>query len=109
MLDHECANGTFQEIRRLADAVQHQDTHIRESAQAECQRYTDRPYKAAVEEKRDQGLTAGAEGEVGGIGVGIEGDGTGGDTDEDSGKASYRIIRIVQLGEEGGNNGQNVL
>ena len=73
LLDHVGTQGTCDPVGGLDDEVQGQDADACEPAQDEGQGHTDRPDKAAVEEEGDHGLTAGAEGEVGCIGVGIEG------------------------------------
>ena len=71
--DHGSADGTFDQIGGNADRKEGNDGQTCEPAQAISQRNAHTPDKAAVEEEGDHGLTAGAEGEVGGIGVGIEG------------------------------------
>ena len=71
--DHPGAQSALEPVCGLNDEVQEQDVHVRKTAQAESQGHADNPHEAAVEEKGDQGLAAGAESEIRGIGVGIEG------------------------------------
>jgi hypothetical protein len=69
LLDHKSAQGALDPVRSLDDEVQGQNGDAGKTAQAESERYADTPDKAAVKEEGDHALTAGAEGEVGGVGV----------------------------------------
>ena len=73
LLQHVGADGAFDQIRGLADGVQRQNGQPRKAAEAEGQRYAADPHEAAVKQEGHHGLPAGAEGEVGGVGVGVEG------------------------------------
>ena len=83
--DHICTDGAFEQIRALADGIDGQNAKTRKAAQAEGKGHTNGPDKAAVKQECHQGLTAGAQGEIGGIGVGIEGHHYGADADQPGG------------------------
>ena len=73
LLQHESAQGDLCHVGALAEDVQRHDGKVREPAQAEGQRHADYPHIAAVEEEGHEGLTAGAEGEIGAVVVGMAG------------------------------------
>ena len=68
-------------------------------AQAEGQRYAAHPGEAAVKQEGDHGLAAGAEGEIGGVGIRIEGHHDGAQADQTGGKMPHFLCGIVNLGE----------
>ena len=102
---HPTPQDTFQHIRRLADGEKRQNRQVRKPAQAKGQGDGAHPHEAAVEEKGDEGFTAGAEGEVSGIGKGLEGHNQGADKDQVLGQGPDGVGGVVHVGEEAGAQG----
>ena len=105
LLEHPGTDDAFYKIGTLTDGKQGNDGHIREPAETESQGDTDNPDKAAVKEEGDEGLTAGTEGEVGGVGVGVKGHHGGVDADEPHGQGLNLFGGVVDPGEQTGYSG----
>ena len=71
LFDHGGSDDTFDQIRGDADGEQRDNGKTGEPAQTVGQGNTHTPDEAAVEQEGDHGLTAGAEGEVGGVFAGL--------------------------------------
>ena len=73
LFQHAVAHNALEHIRQLAQGVQRQDGQGGKAAQAEGQGHATDPHEHAVKQKGDKGLSAGTQGEVGGVGEGLEG------------------------------------
>ena len=73
LFDHDAAQRAFDQVSCLADGKQRENADAHKPGQNPGQRHTEAPDKAAVKQEGDHGLAAGAEGEVGSVGIGIEG------------------------------------
>ena len=92
---HERTDGAFEQFGTLANDKQRQDRNACKSAQAECQRHTNTPHKAAVKQEGYHSLTAGPQGKIGGIGVRAEGHDGGIDTNQLGSQLPHFVAGIV--------------
>lgn len=83
--DHKVAHNTLDDLHKLADSVKRKDGHIGVSAQNKGQRHHQAPHKAAVKQKGDTCFATGAQSEIGGVDIGIEGDHCRGNHDQPAG------------------------
>ena len=102
LFQHVLAQDAFENVRQLADGEQRQNGKIRKPAQAEGKADTAYPHKPAVEDKRDKGLSSGAQCEVGGVGKGLEGHDQGTDENQILSQQPYRFRCVLDMGEQAG-------
>ena len=102
LLDHICAHSALDPICALTNGIQGNDANVGKPAQTESQRHTADPYKTAVKQEGDHGLTAGAQGEVGGIGIGIEGHHNSTDQNQRRCQMAHIVCSVVEQGEHVG-------
>ena len=100
--EHTGTQGAFDQLQGLANDKEGNDAQTGETAQQEGHGDAAAPYKTAVEQEGDQGLTAGTEGKVGGVGVGIEGHHYGVDADQHRGQRPDILGGVIDSGEEAG-------
>ena len=99
LFDHNSAKNTFDQIGCLTDGEQGNDANAGKTGQTPGKRHAENPYKAAVKQEGHHGLTAGAEGEVSGVGIGIEGQCNGIQQDQHSCQLLNRFRGVVDPGE----------
>lgn len=85
-LDHKRADSALDKIQRQTDGEQRNNGQAGKPAQAAGHGNADPPGKTAVKQEGNEGLAAGAGGEIGGIGVSTEGHDTGVDANQVSGQ-----------------------
>lgn len=101
--DHPIAQGAFDEIGTLADKIQGDDGDGGITAEAEGDGGDDAPDEAAIEDEGNGRFAAGAEGKVGGSGVGIEGHDARGNEDQHCRDMTNGVAGDIKPGEEAGN------
>jgi len=106
LFDHGRTQEAFDQIRTLADDIQGKNGKSGESAETESQGDYNTPDKAAVEQEGHHGLTAGAEGKIGGIGIRIEGHHHPAYQNQLGCQVTDIVAGVVDPGEETGDTGQ---
>ena len=99
LFDHDAAQRAFDQVSCLADGKQRENADAHKPGQNPGQWHTEAPDKAAVKQEGDHGLAAGAEGEICGVGIGIEGECNGIEQDEHGCQLLYRWRCVVNPGE----------
>ena len=100
--DKQVADAAFDKLQSLTNRIQWNDGQRGEPAEEEGHRNAGKPCKAAVKQEGDGRLAAGAQGEIGGGGIGTEGHDGGRDTDEDGCQKLYLCGCFVNLREQAG-------
>lgn len=100
--EHIVAQQALQNIRALADKVQGQNPNSRKPTQTICKRNANQPLEAAVEQECHHGLTAGAKGEIGGVGVGVHGQHHRTDADQTGRQMPDIIGSVIEQREDTG-------
>ena len=103
LFQHDRTNDALDEVGSLTDSVQRQNGQVRKPAQAEGQRHAEHPHEAAVKQEGYEGLSAGTEGEIGGVEIGAEGHHHGGDPDQLRRQMPHGVGGVVDAGERLGN------
>ena len=102
LLDHSTAKEAFDKIQAMAKEEHIEDANGGKPAQAEGKGNTQRPNIAAVVQEGDPSLSAGTKGEIGGVGVGIEGKKQCRNADQLRCQPTNFIRSIINLGEDAG-------
>ena len=95
------AEQALDHVGNLADHVQGDNGQARVPAQEIGERGAAGPQEAAVKQEGDEGLAAGAEGEVSGVGIGVEKAHDGGNDDHFFRQQPDGIGGVIDLWEEG--------
>ena len=105
LFQHICTQSTFDEVGALTDHVKGENADARKTAQAEGDGDAEAPDETAVKNKGDHGLSAGTEGEVGCVGVGVKGRHKCGDADQWGCQQTDAVGGVVHLGQNTGEAG----
>ena len=99
---HPGAEEALDQVCTQTQSVHRYDGERGKPAQAEGQRHADGPDKTAVKQEGDHGLAAGAQSEIGGVVIGIEGHHAGDHADQRRGDAPDGIGGVIDPGEQPG-------